>query len=124
MAKEKSGFLRERKDGGDKYRIKHELITHYKLRSVQGLVTMKAGPHHRTSASGGTTTGGSSPAVGLQSASPPGQGLEREEEGAAHPGGLQGPSGADCTAFACCPHHLPPYRSKNNFSLVHDFERL
>lgn len=90
MANEKRGFLREEKDGGDKYRIKHELITHYKLRSVQGLVTMKAGPHHRTSASRGTTTGGSSPAVGLQSASPPRQGLEREEGGVAHPGGLQG----------------------------------
>lgn len=34
MAKEKRGFLREGQDGGDKYRIKHELITHYKLRSV------------------------------------------------------------------------------------------
>lgn len=64
MAKEKTDSSGEEQDVGDKYRIKHKLITQQKLRSVQGLVTKMAGWHHLMATSQGTTDT-SSPAVGL-----------------------------------------------------------
>lgn len=103
---------------GDKYRIKHELISQQKLRSVQGLITKRQI---------NTTYG------------PQGKGLQTHQvqlwvclwsmgrawgRVCAHPGRAAGPSGTDWNAFSCCPHHLQPYRSKNHLSLVHDFERL
>lgn len=101
--KRKQDSSEERQDAGDKYRIKHQLITRQKRRRVQGLGTKAAGRYHLTA---GRKRRAMPHQVQLRVCLSPAGGAWRRVR--AHPRRAAGPSGTDWNASSCCPHHLPP----------------
>lgn len=122
--KEKTGFLRE--EGKMGRQIQNKTRTDHTIETQE---CTGSSTHKRRSTPqdvckpGGTTIGGSSPAVSPQSASPLGRAW-RGRRGCCPPRRAARTQWGRLLPLPAVPTTPAFYTSKNNFSLVHDFERL